>query len=98
MKSGAPFKQVWTTRAAAILYLSKKWKSFIVRIVVPGRERSERTRNLEIPGLRFAHPGMTANSQSANMTDNEIDSAWSLSVAGFASATLIHAKIRTEGR
>jgi hypothetical protein len=30
------------------------------------------------------------------MTDNEIDSAWSLSVAGFASATLIHAKILTE--
>jgi hypothetical protein len=30
------------------------------------------------------------------MTDNEIDSAWSLSVAGIASATLIHAKIVTE--
>jgi hypothetical protein len=30
------------------------------------------------------------------MTDNEIDSAWSLSVAGFASATLIDAKILTE--
>jgi hypothetical protein len=39
---------------------------------------------------------MTAISQSAIMTDNEIDSAWSLSVAGFASATLIHAKILTE--
>jgi hypothetical protein len=30
------------------------------------------------------------------MTDTEIDSAWSLSVAGFASATLMHAKILTE--
>jgi hypothetical protein len=30
------------------------------------------------------------------MTDNEIDSAWRLSVAGVVSATLIHAKISTE--
>jgi hypothetical protein len=29
-------------------------------VVIPGRARSGRTRNLEIPGLRFAHPGMTA--------------------------------------
>jgi hypothetical protein len=27
--------------------------------VVPGREQSEPARNLEIPGLRFARPGMT---------------------------------------
>ena len=27
--------------------------------VIPGRERSERTRNLEIPGSRSARPGMT---------------------------------------
>jgi hypothetical protein len=30
------------------------------------------------------------------MTDNEIDAAWSQSVAGIASATLIYAKILTE--
>jgi hypothetical protein len=30
------------------------------------------------------------------VTDNEIDSAWSLSVARFASTTLIHANILTE--
>ena len=28
-------------------------------IVIPGREQSERTRNLKIPGSRFARPGMT---------------------------------------
>jgi hypothetical protein len=50
----------WTKRAAAILRLKKKWTSFIAytvaSIVIPGRERSERTRNLEIPGsmLRIA--------------------------------------------
>jgi hypothetical protein len=27
--------------------------------VIPGREQSEQTRNLEIPGSRFARPGMT---------------------------------------
>jgi hypothetical protein len=67
MKSELQSVPEWTPRAMAILCLNKKWTNFIsctiARIVIPGRERSERTRNLEIPGLRFAHPGMTAISQ-----------------------------------
>jgi hypothetical protein len=35
------------------------WSSF----VIPGRELRERTRNLEIPGSCFAHPGMTMSSK-----------------------------------
>jgi hypothetical protein len=40
---------------------------------------------------------MTApKSESFIVTDNDIDSAWSLAVAGIASATLIQAKILAE--
>jgi hypothetical protein len=46
---------------------------FSMIAVVPGRERSERTRNLEIPGSRYARPGMTVlvvRSAGAGTTKN----------------------------
>jgi hypothetical protein len=60
----------WRPRAGVILCLKKKWTRLIVGIVIPGRERRERTRNLEIPGLRFAHPGMTAINHPAPINGN----------------------------
>jgi phytoene dehydrogenase-like protein len=42
--------------------------------VIPGRERSERTRNLEIPGLVLAHhPGMTEGTAFLEADMNETD-------------------------
>jgi hypothetical protein len=60
-KSAPQSAPEWMPRAVVILRLTKKWMMLIARTVIPGRERSERTRNLEIPGLRFAYPGMTGD-------------------------------------